>query len=120
PEMVAGTETHPAADVPANFSPVAASVPAETPRSGGVAQVTGIRHWSTPTYTRVAIDLGDEVEYQAARGENPDRIFFDLHNSYLASELAGKSFAVNDDGFLTRIRAAQFSNDVTRVVLDVH
>jgi len=26
------------------------------------AMVTGIRHWSTPTYTRVAIDLGDEVE----------------------------------------------------------
>ena len=85
-----------------------------------VAQVTGIRHWSTPSYTRVAIDLGDEVEYQAARVENPDRIFFDLHNSHLASELAGKSFAVTDDGFLTRIRAAQFSNDVTRVVLDVH
>ena len=85
-----------------------------------VAQITGIRHWSTPTYTRVAIDLGDEVEYQAARVENPDRIFFDLHNSHLASELAGKSFAVTDDGFLTRIRAAQFSNDVTRVVLDVH
>jgi len=85
-----------------------------------VAQVTGIRHWSTSTYTRVAIDLGDEVEYQAARVENPDRIFFDLHNSHLASELAGKSFAVTDDGFLTRIRAAQFSNDVTRVVLDVH
>ena len=32
----------------------------------------------------------------------------------------GKSFAVTDDGFLTRIRAAQFSGDVTRVVLDVH
>jgi N-acetylmuramoyl-L-alanine amidase len=88
--------------------------------SGHVAQVTGIRHWSTPTYTRVAIDLGDEVEYQAARVENPDRIFFDLHNAHLASELAGKSFAVTDDGFLTRIRAAQYSNDVTRVVLDVH
>ena len=36
------------------------------------------------------------------------------------SSLVGKSFAVTDDGFLTRIRAAQFSGDVTRVVLDVH
>ena len=99
-------------------APIAKAVSA--PLSGHVAQITGIRHWSTPTYTRVAIDLGDEVEYQAARVENPDRIFFDLHNSHLASELAGKSFAVTDDGFLTRIRAAQFSNDVTRVVLDVH
>jgi len=85
-----------------------------------MASVTGIRHWSTTTYTRVAIDLGDEVEYQAARVESPDRIYFDLHHSRLAQELVGKSFAVTDDGLLTRIRAAQFSNDVTRVVLDVH
>ena len=87
---------------------------------GPVARVTGIRHWSTASYTRVAIDLGDEVEYQAARVEHPDRIFFDLHHAHLAPELVGKSFAVTDDGFLTRIRAAQYSDDVTRVVLDVH
>ncbi len=87
---------------------------------GPVARVTGIRHWSTASYTRVAIDLGDEVEYQAARVEHPDRIFFDLHHSHLAPELVGKSFAVTDDGFLTRIRAAQSADDVTRVVLDVH
>jgi N-acetylmuramoyl-L-alanine amidase len=89
-------------------------------KPGKMAMVTGIRHWSTPSYTRVAIDLGDAVEYQAARVENPDRIFFDLHNAKLAPQLAGKSFAVTDDGFLMRIRAAQFSGDVTRVVLDVH
>jgi N-acetylmuramoyl-L-alanine amidase len=92
----------------------------DKPVSRHMASVSGIRHWSTPTYTRVAIDLGDEVEYQAARVENPDRIYFDLHHARLAQELVGKSFAITDDGFLTKIRAAQFSNDVTRVVLDVH
>ena len=89
-------------------------------RRGGMAQVTGIRHWSTPTYTRVAIDLGDDVTYEAARVPNPDRIYFDLHGTRLAQELVGKSFAVTDDGFLKKIRAAQFSNDMTRVVLDVN
>jgi N-acetylmuramoyl-L-alanine amidase len=98
----------------------AAPAAAGKPAKGPVAMVTGIRHWSTPTYTRVAIDLGDEVTYQAARVEHPDRIYFDLHNSRLAHELSGKSFAVTDDGFLSRIRAAQYTNDVTRVVLDVH
>jgi N-acetylmuramoyl-L-alanine amidase len=72
----------------------------------------------------VAIDLnvapGEEVKYEAARVENPDRIFFDLGHARLAPELAGKSFSVTDDGFLTRVRAAQFSGEVTRVVLDVH
>ena len=93
---------------------------AKTMRRGRMAQVTGIRHWSTPNYTRVAIDLGDDVTYEAARVPNPDRIYFDLHGTRLAQELVGKSFAVTDDGFLKRIRAAQFSNDMTRVVLDVN
>jgi N-acetylmuramoyl-L-alanine amidase len=89
-------------------------------RHGQMAQVTGIRHWSTADYTRVAIDLGDDVTYEAARVPNPDRIYFDLHGTRLAQELVGKSFAVTDDGFLKKIRAAQFSNDMTRVVLDVN
>ncbi|MBB5340184.1 N-acetylmuramoyl-L-alanine amidase [Tunturiibacter gelidoferens] len=93
---------------------------AKTVRRGHMAQVTGIRHWSTPNYTRVAIDLGDDVTYEAARVPNPDRIYFDLHGTRLAQELVGKSFAVTDDGFLKKIRAAQFSNDMTRVVLDVN
>ena len=89
-------------------------------RNGKPALVTGIRHWSTATYTRVAIDLGDNVTYEAARVPNPDRIYFDLHGTRLAPELVGKSFAVTDDGFLKKVRAAQYSDDVTRVVLDVN
>ena len=91
-----------------------------TGRLGEMAQVKGIRHWSTPNYTRVAIDLGDDVTYEAARVPNPDRIYFDLHGTRLAQELVGKSFTVTDVGFLKKIRAAQFSNDMTRVVLDVN
>jgi N-acetylmuramoyl-L-alanine amidase len=92
----------------------------QTRLKGPLAQVKGIRHWSTPTYTRVAIDLGDDVTFEAARVPNPDRIYFDLHGTRLAQELVGKSFAVTDDGFLKRIRAAQFSDNMTRVVLDVN
>ena len=88
-------------------------------RKSKLPMVTGIRHWSTPVYTRVAIDLQDEVRYEAVRVPNPDRIFFDLHGASLSPELIGKSDEVIDDGFLKRVRAAQFSNDVTRIVLDV-
>ncbi len=105
----------------AGAAPVALHVAKDSGEAAwGLAQVTGIRHWSTPTYTRVAIDLGDDVTYEAARVPNPDRIYFDLHGTRLAQELVGKSFAVTDDGFLKKIRAAQFSNDMTRVVLDVN
>lgn len=89
-------------------------------RSGPLASVSGIRHWSTASYTRVAIDLGDQVEYEAARVPSPDRIFFDLHGARLAQDLVGKSFAVTDDGFLKRIRVSQSAADVARVVLDVN
>jgi N-acetylmuramoyl-L-alanine amidase len=87
---------------------------------GELPLVTNVRHWSTPVYTRVAIDLQDQVQYEAARVPNPDRIYFDLHGARVAPELIGRTVDVTDDGFLQRIRVAQFSNDVTRIVLDVN
>jgi N-acetylmuramoyl-L-alanine amidase len=80
--------------------------------------LTSIRHWSTPDYTRVAIDLEQEVKYDAGRVPHPDRIFFDLHGAKLASGLVGKSFEV-DNGFLHKIRVAQYKADEARVVLEV-
>ena len=80
--------------------------------------VNGIRFWSTPDYTRVAVDLDDEVKYEAGRIPRPDRIFFDLHNAKLASTLVGKSFEVGD-GFLKTVRVAPYQKDVVRIVLDV-
>jgi N-acetylmuramoyl-L-alanine amidase len=86
--------------------------------SGSLPRVTGIRHWSTPDYTRVAIDLDGEVKYGSQRISHPDRIFFDLRDTKLASTLVGKTFEV-DDGFLKKIRVAQFQPGRTRVVLEV-
>jgi N-acetylmuramoyl-L-alanine amidase len=88
------------------------------PPSGRLPRVTGIRHWSTPDYTRVAIDLESEVKFDSQRIAHPDRIFFDLRDTRLASTLVGKSFDV-DDGFLKKIRVAQFQRGRTRVVLEV-
>jgi N-acetylmuramoyl-L-alanine amidase len=85
---------------------------------GRLPRVTGIRHWSTPDYTRVAIDLESEVKFDSQRIAHPDRIFFDLRDTKLASTLVGKTFDV-DDGFLKKIRVAQFQPGRTRVVLEV-
>lgn len=118
---LAGSDATPLdiAAIDAQTRPTAAEV-SQVKRSGKRALVTGIRHWSTANYTRVAIDLGEDVTYEAARVPNPDRIYFDLHRTRLAPELVGKSFAVTDDGFLKKIRPAQYTDDVTRVVLDVN
>jgi N-acetylmuramoyl-L-alanine amidase len=82
------------------------------------ARVTGIRYWSSPDYTRIAIDLEQDVKFESQRIENPDRIYFDLKGTKLASTLVGKSFDVND-GFLKQIRVGQFQSDLTRIVLEV-
>ena len=116
----------PAIILPRPIRPEASATSSETsiatparPRHGKPPLVTSIRHWSTNVYTRVAIDLDEEVQYEAARVPNPDRIFFDLHGVKLSPELIGRSVEVTDDGYLKKIRAAQFSSDVTRIVLDV-
>ena len=88
------------------------------PHSAGLSRVTGIRHWSTPDYSRVAIDLESEIKFGSQRIASPDRIFFDLRGTKLASTLVGKRFDV-DDGFLKKIRVAQFQPGRTRVVLEV-
>ncbi|PYX14865.1 MAG: N-acetylmuramoyl-L-alanine amidase [Acidobacteria bacterium] len=88
------------------------------PTSVKLARVTGIRHWSTPDYTRVAIDLEQDIKFESQRINRPDRIFFDLLDTKLASTLVGKTFDV-DDGLLKKIRIAQFQRGKTRVVLEV-
>jgi N-acetylmuramoyl-L-alanine amidase len=87
-------------------------------RRSGLPRVTGVRHWSTPDYTRVAIDVEQEVKFGSQRISNPDRIFFDLRDTKLASTLVGKTFDV-DDGFLKKIRVAEFQPGRTRIVLEV-
>jgi N-acetylmuramoyl-L-alanine amidase len=92
----------------------------EAVESGGgkPSRVIGIRHWSTPEYTRVAIDLEQGVKFESQQIEHPDRVFFDLLNTKLDSKLAGKTFDVGD-GLLKDIRTAQFKTGRTRVVLDL-
>ncbi len=79
--------------------------------------VTDVRHWSSFDASTVAIDLGDQVQYEAHRLSSPERIYFDLHDTKLASSLSGKIIEVGD-GLLTRVRVAQPMAGVTRVVLE--
>jgi N-acetylmuramoyl-L-alanine amidase/putative methionine-R-sulfoxide reductase with GAF domain len=80
-------------------------------------QVTGIRHWSSAASSTVAIDLKDQVQYEAHRLSQPERIYFDIHDTALAPGLFGKTIEVGDE-LLVRIRVAQPMPGVSRVVLE--
>lgn len=79
--------------------------------------ITGVRHWESGDSTTVAIDLQDEVQYEVHRLTNPERIYFDLHDTVLGPGLSGKTIEVGD-ALLVRIRIAQPMPGVSRIVLE--
>jgi N-acetylmuramoyl-L-alanine amidase len=79
--------------------------------------VTGIWHVSSADSTTVYIDLQGEAQYEAHRLSDPERIYFDLHDTALAPGLFGKTIEVGDPR-LARVRIAQPRKGVSRVVLE--
>ena len=79
-------------------------------------QVTGIQHTSSSNSSTVIISLQEQVQYEAHRLSDPERIYFDLHDTALAPGLFGKNIQVND-AHLAQIRIAQPTPGITRVVL---
>ena len=85
--------------------------------------VKDIRHWSTPTYTRVVVDLEDQVKYRDHLLKKdpelgkPRRLFVDLHNAWISKDI--ESTIPIKDGLLRRARAAQYNKKTVRVVLDI-
>jgi N-acetylmuramoyl-L-alanine amidase len=84
--------------------------------------VKEIRHWSTPNYTRVVVDLEGPVKYNhhLLRPDpdlkKPRRLYLDLKGARVSSEIDGQ--VPIGDGLLQRARAAQYTRDTVRVVLD--
>jgi len=96
----------------------APNTPATAPNNNKLVVVSNIREWSTPSYTRVVIDVEDEVQFEAGRIANPDRIYFDLHNTKLVPALKDRTRDV-EDGLLKKIRLGVNRAGITRVVLEV-
>jgi N-acetylmuramoyl-L-alanine amidase len=87
-----------------------------------MVSVTDVRHWSTPTYTRVVIDVDNPTKYthhllKPDPGLNtPRRLYVDLENARVSAEI--DSQIPIGDGLLQRARAGQYTPESVRVVLD--
>jgi N-acetylmuramoyl-L-alanine amidase len=98
------------------------NAPATVAEEGGDAgdrpiRVKNIWYWSAPEYTRIALELEQDVEFESQRIDHPERIFFDLKNARLSSHLVGRSFEVQD-GLVKKIRVAQYKPGQARVVIE--
>jgi N-acetylmuramoyl-L-alanine amidase len=82
-------------------------------------RVSRIRTWNADTYTRIVIDVGSKVKYQAARISGPDRIYFDIEGAKINSALMRKPIDV-ESPFLKTVRVAQYQTSVARVVLEIN
>lgn len=88
------------------------------------ATVTGIRFWTNDEYTRVAVDLADEAQYEAnflrADPERnlPPRIFIDIKGAEIGGEILKKPVQVRN-GLLKVVRAGRFRKGIVRVVVDL-
>jgi type IV pilus assembly protein PilQ len=69
-----------------------------------------------PASLEVQLDADGEIHYKTFKLQNPSRIVVDLNG--IRARLAKKTIEVNDP-VVKRVRVAQFTPDVTRVVLDV-
>ncbi|HAP67484.1 MAG TPA: hypothetical protein DCQ99_06800, partial [Nitrospinae bacterium] len=99
---------------PDNKSPVASHL---SPEGDNLPIVSGIRYWSSHEYTRIVIDVDSTVIYTQENLKNPDRLFIDIHNSKLSSEIK-EPISIND-GLLKNVRAGQNQKDLVRVVLEL-
>ena len=93
-------------------------------KAPGLTQVQGIRHWSTPNYTRVVIDVERPVQYEHhllpenKELKKPRRLYLDLKNTHVPTDI--DSAIPIQDGLLQGARAGQYTKDTVRVVLDIN
>ena len=117
PVSTPGREQPEAASSAANTEVNSSSSPDPTPPLRQL--VTGIWHVSSANSSTVVIDLQGEVQYEAHRLSDPERIYFDLHSTALAHGLFGKTIEVGDS-VLARVRIAQPRKGLSRVVLETN
>ena len=97
--------------------PTAAAPETKNIRTEKKSTVRNIRHWSSPDYTRLIIDMDSDAPYKDYLLHNPKRMYFDIINATLNKDLHNKSFSIQDK-FIKRFRIAQNSPDVVRIVVD--
>ena len=88
------------------------------------ARVSGIHFWNSAQYTRVAIDLDAEADYEtrflpaSTDGKNPPRILIDVKGAVIHEDILRKPVEVRN-GLLKVVRAGRFRPGMVRVVIDL-
>ena len=88
----------------------------------GLSRVMDTRHWSSPTYTRVVIDLDRETEFTKGilkdkyNSKKTKSIYLNLKNAVIPE--INRELPIND-GILQKVKVSQFNNHTVRAVIHV-
>jgi N-acetylmuramoyl-L-alanine amidase/putative methionine-R-sulfoxide reductase with GAF domain len=112
---------------PVTHSSVSASVAEQSVRHvhsalAGPIYISDIDFKSHAEFTAIKIKLGAPVRLRSGSLHSPNRIYFDLLDTQLGPEFAGKKLSVREvnDAFVARIRAVRAEDHSTRIVLDLN
>ena len=101
--------------------PVDASIVAS---SDDLARLTGVRHYSDRTHTRVVLDLDRAVRFQTGAAHGPERLFIDLQgverpDDFAGAEVRGREQVIPISGeSVSRVRVGLNQPSIVRVVMD--
>jgi N-acetylmuramoyl-L-alanine amidase len=118
-------QTNPAPTVSGGQALAAQSTlpPSAAPPASKVATLEAVRFVSRPDSTTVQLELSRKVEVRRGRLTHPERVYFDLLGTRMATSLSavpdrGKLIEVADPQ-VSRIRVAEHAGGITRVVVDL-
>jgi N-acetylmuramoyl-L-alanine amidase len=104
--------------LPPSEPPAVAGTPAE-----GASNITDLRVWSNPNYTRIVIDADKETTFthhllkQDPALEKPQRLYIDINQAKLGKHI--QNFISVNDNLIQDARAGQYTLDSVRVVADI-
>lgn len=85
--------------------------------------IKGIRFWSDKNYTRIVVDIDGRLEFRyrlLKKDESinlPPRLYIDLINARISPSI--RESILIENNLLKRIRIAQHTSEVVRIVLDI-
>jgi AMIN domain len=85
----------------------------------GPIEVTAVRHAVVGTTTRITVDVTGDFTYRSDRAHDPERIFFDIFMAKPRIGARNVYAQALSDRLVSRVRMAETSPGVTRVVLDL-
>jgi len=85
-------------------------------RASQANRLTDIRHWSSPTYTRIVLDLKQEAAFESFTLANPARIVVDV---LAVAPQVPRDLLVINDNIVRQVRAAGSGSDRVRIVIDL-